>query len=123
MSNKHYRTPAKTIEPQTADPDNLRRLGKVKAFLEKLLDRAVTMLDEAAALPKDDNQRLYPQHEWFERRSRQVATVARLGIAACRTMLQAMRLDGTETEQVRKLLTETVVRLEERIAAPLAATG
>jgi hypothetical protein len=96
----------------------------VKAFLEKVLDRVLTALDESAALPKDDNQRLYPQHEWFERRSRQLATIAKLGITACRTMLQALKLTGADTNQVRELMDRTVAALSEKAQpTPQLATG
>jgi hypothetical protein len=121
MSHKHYRTPARTLADQTReqsqparDPLDVRCLTSVKVFLERILKRAVEAIDEADALPKGEEQSLPAQHAWFERRSNQIAIIARVGIAACKAMLQALRLTNSDTEEIRKLVDETVVQLTAR---------
>jgi hypothetical protein len=121
MSHKHYRTPARPIADQTReqsqparDPLDVRCLTSVKVFLERILKRAVEAIDEADALPKGEEQSLPAQHAWFERRSNQIAIIARVGIAACKAMLQALRLTNSDTEEIRKLVDETVVQLTAR---------
>jgi hypothetical protein len=125
MSNKFYRKPARETsnlhervpesDKQPADagltPDNARIIGKIKSFLERVLDHALTTLAEAANLPKQDTP-----EATHETRTKRLSLLARLGIAACRTLMQALRIEGTDSKQVRQLLSQTVQHLQAPIA-------
>jgi hypothetical protein len=120
MSNKLYRTPAREIRPPVLEPTpevNVHCLKTVKRFLESILERAIAALDEAAELPKPQTENNHARYEWYERKAKAVANIARLGIAASRALLQALKLEGTDTEAIHKLVDQTVLKLTARAAA------
>lgn len=107
MSHKHYRTPAK-LTPQSAD-----WLEKIKSFLGKVIEKTAQALEAASALPMGHATSAADAADF---KNRQIATLARIGIAACRTLVQALKMTGTDTAAVEKLMNETVQRFEQRIA-------
>ncbi len=130
MSNKHYRTAARGNAGGTAggagahpassiinaaeralDPADAALLDSVKEFLGKLVRRAAQMMDELPPLPGEFTQHWAARKELREHVSR----VARVGIAACRALMSAMRLSGADTAKVRKLIDETANRLQQRM--------
>jgi hypothetical protein len=120
MSHKHYRKPARPFIDETrqsppamapaADPIDVRCLSTVKKFLEIVLKRAINALEEVEKepAPTEPTQR--------ETIRKHVTAVSRLGIAACRALMQAMRLQGADTKAVSKLVDETVLSLTARAA-------
>lgn len=121
MSNKRYRTPAKTdpVRPAIAGPQpapmsasDAALIEAVKRFLGKALEKVGHALDQLDSTPIDANEYNPRRMEW---RNSQIAILARLGIGASKALMQALKLTGGASKEVANMLKDAVISLEERL--------
>lgn len=132
MSNKRFRTPPKewaeekkaAAEKLSVEDDNQRRLEKIKLFLEKVLEHTQRAIEQVVAMEAPAHGSIGNRNFYIERKSRLVAMFARIGITACRTMLQALRKDGTDTRELEQTIVGIANKLKGQLPVKaIASTG
>jgi hypothetical protein len=135
MSNKFYRTmprpdpapampqapaPAMPGAPAPATPadaavtsaEDAALINGIKRFLGKVLEKATKALDQLESTTNEKNESNWTHLDW---RNQQISALARIGVSASKTLMQAIRMNGANHKDFTTMLRETAIDLEQKL--------